>query len=59
MLGFQDQTRTEEVYLANRRLKRSKCLEQRQAVGINHDIFIKMIATQPNTLAGTRNHALL
>ena len=59
MLGFQDQTRTEEVYLAIRRLKRSKCLEQNQAVGINHDILVKMIAAQPDTLAGTRNRALL
>ena len=59
MLGLEDQTRTEEVYLAIRRLKRSKCLEQRQAVGINHDILIKMIAAQPDTLAGTRNRALL
>jgi integrase/recombinase XerD len=59
MLGFEDQTRTEEVYLAIRHLKRSKCLEQRQAIGINHDILIKMIAAQPNTLAGTRNRALL
>ena len=59
MLGFVDQTQTEEVYLAIRRLKRSKCLEQRQAVGINHDILIKMIAAQPDTLAGTRNRALL
>ena len=59
MLGFEDQTRTEDVYLAIRRLKRSKCLEQRQAVGINHDILVKMIAAQPDTLAGTRNRALL
>ena len=59
MLGFQDQTRTEEVYLAIRRLKRSKFMEQRQAVGINHDILVKMIAAQPETLAGTRNRALL
>ena len=59
LLGFKDQTRTEEVYLAVRRLKRSKCLEQRQAVGINHNILIKMIAAQPDTLAGTRNRALL
>ena len=44
MLGFEDQTRTEEVYLAIPRLKRSKCLEQNQAVGINHDILVKMIA---------------
>ena len=59
MLGFEDQTRTEEVYLAIRRLKRSKCLEQKQAVGINHDILVKMIDAQPNTIAGTRNRALL
>ena len=59
MLGFEDCTRTEEVYLAIRRLKRSKCMEQKQAVGINHDILIKMIAAQPDTLAGTRNRALL
>ena len=36
LLGFEDQTHTEEVYIAIRRLKRTKCLEQRQAVGINH-----------------------
>ena len=59
MLGFEDRTRTEEVYLAIRRLKRSKCLEQNQAVGINHDILVKMIDAQPDTLAGTRNRALL
>ena len=59
MLGFEDKTRTDEVYLAIRRLKRSKCLEQRQAVGINHDILVKLIDAQPNTLAGTRNRALL
>jgi len=59
MLGFEDKTRTEEVYLAIRRLKRSKCLEQNQAVGINHDILVKMIDAQHDTLAGTRNRALL
>jgi len=59
IIGFEDQTRTEEVYLAIRRLKRSKCLEQNQAVGINHDILVKMIDAQPDTLAGTRNRALL
>ena len=38
MLGFEDKTRTEDVYLAIRRLRRSKGLEQRQAVfcAINH-----------------------
>ena len=59
LLRFEDYTQTEEVYLAIRRLKRSKYLEQRQAVGINHDILVKMIAAQPESLAGTRNRALL
>jgi integrase/recombinase XerD len=55
LMGFEDLTLTDEVYLLIRKLKRSKGLEQRQAVGINHDILIKMIDAQPNTLAGTRN----
>ena len=59
LLGFDNQIQTEEVYLATRRLKRSECLEQRQAIGINHEILIKMIAAQPDTPAGTRNRALL
>ena len=59
LMGFEDLTHTDEVYLSIRKLKRSKGLEQRQAVGINHDILIKMIDAQPNTLAGTRNRALL
>ena len=59
MLGFEEQTRTGEVYLAIRRLKRTKCLEQKQAVGISHDILLKMIAAKPDTLAGIRNQALL
>ena len=59
LLGFEDQTHSEDVYLAIRRLKRSKSLEQKQATGINHDILIKMIDAQPDTLAGIRNRALL
>ena len=59
LLGHQDQTHTEEVYLTIRRLKRSKCLDQQQAVGINHDLLLKMIDAQSDTLAGVRNKALL
>ena len=58
-LGYPDETKTEEIYLAIRRLKRDKLSEQRQAVGINQDLLIKMIAAQPETLAGIRNRALL
>jgi site-specific recombinase XerD len=59
LLGHQDHTQTEEIYLTIRRLKRSKCLEQQQAVGINHNLLMKMIDAQPDTLAGIRNKALL
>ena len=59
LLGHQDHTQTDEVYLTIRRLKRSKCLEQQQAAGINHDLLVKMIAAQPDTLAGIRNRAML
>ena len=59
LLGHADYTHTEEVYLTIRRLKRSKCLEQQQAGGINHSLLLKMIDAQPDTLAGIRNKALL
>ena len=59
LLGHEDHTHTEEVYLTIRRLKRSKCLDQHQAVGINHALLVKMIDAQQDTLAGVRNKALL
>ena len=59
LLGHKDHTQTEEIYLTIRRLKRSKCLEQQQAVGINYPFLVKMIDAQPHTLAGIRNKALL
>ena len=59
LLGHEDETQTEEIYLTIRRLKRSKCLEQQQAVGINHPLLMKMIDAQPANLAGIRNKALL
>ena len=59
LLGFEDQTFTEDVYLAIRKLKRAKSTEQRQAVGINEDLLIKMIEAQPETLVGNRNRLLL
>ena len=59
LLGFEDGTHTEEMYLTIRRAKRSKCLDQKQAVGINYEILVKMIDVQPDTLVGIRNRALL
>jgi integrase/recombinase XerD len=59
LLGFEDQTFTEDVYLTIRKLKRVKSTEQRQAVGINEDLLNKMIDAQPDTLVGKRNRLLL
>lgn len=59
LLGFEDQTFTEEVYLTIRKLRRAKCMEQRQAVGIDKDLLNKMIEAQPDTLVGKRNRLLL
>ena len=59
LLGFEDQTFTEDVYLTIRKLKRAKSTEQRQAVGINENLLTKMIKAQPETLVGTRNRLLL
>ena len=59
LLGFEDQTFTEDVYLTIRKLKRAKSTEQRQAVGINEDLLAKMIEAQPDTLVGKRNRLLL
>jgi integrase/recombinase XerD len=59
LMGFEDQTFTEDVYLAIRKLKRAKSTEQRQALGINEDLLAKMISAQPDTLVGKRNKLLL
>ena len=59
LLGYEDRTQTEEIYIAVRRLKREKSVEQRQATGINQDLLINMIKAQPNTLTGVRNKVLL
>ena len=42
LLGHQDQTQTEEIYLTIRRLKRSKCLEQQQAAGIRNKALLSL-----------------
>ena len=59
LLGFEDHTFTEEVYLTIRKLKRAKSTEQRQAVWINECLLTKMIEAQPDTLVGKRNRLLL
>jgi site-specific recombinase XerD len=41
LMGFEDQTFTEDIYLAIRKLKRAKSTEQRQALGINEGLLKK------------------
>ena len=59
LLGYDDHSRTEDVYLAIRRLKRSIGRPPKQAAGINESLLSRMIAAQPSTLVGIRNRALL
>ena len=59
ILGYEDHSRTEEVYIALRKLKRSRSHAQKQATGINWSLLEKMIASQPNTVTGIRNRALI
>ena len=46
-------------HLAIRRLKRANGIDQKQAVGIDHDLLIKMIDAKPKTIACNRNRTLL
>ena len=59
LLGHEDKTRGDDVYLAIRRLKRSQPRAQNQAIGINEELLLHMIAAQPTTLIGIRNRALI
>lgn len=59
LLGFEDDSRTEDVYLAIRRLKRATGRPPKQAVGINESLLSRMIDAQPATLVGIRNRAIL
>ena len=59
LMGFSDPTRTEDFYLAFRRLKRAKPNRPHQAKGVNYELLIEMIDAQPRTLIGHRNRALL
>jgi integrase/recombinase XerD len=59
LMGFSDPTRTEDFYLAFRRLKRAKPNRPHQAKGVNYELLIEMIDAQPRSLIGHRNRALL
>src|SRR4029077_1080764 len=57
--GLADPTKAEVVRLAVKRLVRSKGSRQRQAAPLGELDAERILATQPNTLAGLRNVALM
>ena len=59
LTGFSDPMRTENFYLAFRRLKRAKPNRPHQAKGVNYELLLQMIDAQPRSLIGHRNRALL
>jgi integrase/recombinase XerD len=59
LMVFSAPTQTEDFYFAFRRLKRAKPNRPHQAKGVNFELLLQMIDTQPWSLTGHRNHALL
>ena len=51
--------RTENFYLAFRRLKRAKPNRPHQAKGMDYELPLAMIDTPPKSLIGHKNYALL
>ena len=59
MLGYADPCASAEAQIAIRRFKRSKPNRPRQVLGITHETLLVMLESQPETLHGIRNSALL
>lgn len=59
LLGHADPTPSEDFTIALRRVRRGQSAARRQARGINRDLLLRMIDAQPDTVAGTRNRAML
>lgn len=59
LLRLPDPTRDEDVYLAMRRIMRSKRSRPKQAKGLTHEYLEKFSNVQPDTPWGLRNRALI
>ena len=59
LLGHSDPAPSEDFAIALRRVRRGQSAAKRQARGINRDLLLRMIDAQPDTVAGTRNRAML
>lgn len=59
LLRLPDPTHDEDVNLSLRRVRRSKACRPKQAKGLTSDYLHSFLATQPDTLLGLRNRAML
>lgn len=59
LLQMPDPTHDEEINLSLRRVRRSKAIRPRQAKGMTRDYLDRFRATQPDTVIGLRNRAML
>lgn len=59
LLRLTDPTYAEDVNLSLRRVRRNKAVRPKQAKGLTCDYLHRFLATQPDTLRGLRNRAML
>ena len=59
LMGFGDVQYSSELYIEMRRIRRRQACAPRQARGINRPLLLRMIASQPGSLSGIRNRALI
>jgi site-specific recombinase XerD len=59
LLSLPDPTHDEEINLALRRVRRRKAIRPRQAKGLTSTFLNRFLATQPDTVIGLRNRAML
>lgn len=59
LFGYPDPCASADAQIAIRRFKRSKPNRPRQVLGISHETLLVMLESQPETLHGIRNSALL
>jgi site-specific recombinase XerD len=59
LLRLPDPTHDEEINLSLRRVRRSKAIRPRQARGLTRDFLDQFRDTQPDTVIGLRNRAML
>ncbi|PXW67928.1 site-specific recombinase XerD [Loktanella sp. PT4BL] len=59
LLRLPDPTYDEDINLAMRRVKRAKPVRPKQAKGLTHDHLTRFIESEPDTVLGLRNRAML